>query len=151
MPPSGEADPSRVRRSRQLRASAAWVSRFYVKRWTVCIKNAPAAPHFAAMTFAPRSLSTRVIVVALLAAGTASAVHYSKTYLPEIRRAASTMALRRPLAPQRQVYAPEGVFFLTDRVVLTRSSGILAIVPGTAVRVLSENGGGTVHVTDGRV
>ena len=39
---------------------------------------------------------------------------------------------------------------MTDRVALNRTSGIIAIVPGTAVRVLSQKGS-TFHVTDGKV
>ncbi|MFN2541998.1 MAG: thioredoxin domain-containing protein [Chthoniobacterales bacterium] len=37
---------------------------------------------------------------------------------------------------------------MNERIVLNKASGIIAIVPGTAVRVLSQNGN-TFHVTDG--
>jgi thiol-disulfide isomerase/thioredoxin len=103
------------------------------------------------MRSAPLNILTRLLLAAVLGAGTASALHYTNVYPPpgegERPRAKLWTRLR---APQRQVYAPEGVFFLNDRVVLKRSSGILAIVPGTAVRVVSQNGG-TLHVTDGTV
>ena len=101
------------------------------------------------MTFAPPSILTRVILAALLGAGTASALYYTNVYPPHGERPRTKLWARLRL-PQRQVFAPEGVFFLNERVVLKRSSGILAIVPGTAVRVLSQNDG-TFHVTDGTV
>jgi thioredoxin 1 len=104
------------------------------------------------MTFAPLNIVTRVLLVALLGAGTASALYYTNVYAPQDGRERPRTKLRTPRlrALPRQVYAPEGVFFLNDRVVLKRSSGILAIVPGTAVRVLSQNGD-TFHVSDGTV
>src|SRR5437867_2373526 len=101
------------------------------------------------MTFAPPSILARVLLAAVLGAGTASALHYTNVYPPSGERP-RTKVWPRLRAPQRQVFAPEGVFFVNERIVLKRSSGILAIVPGTAVRVLSQNGG-TVHVTDGTV
>ena len=101
------------------------------------------------MTLIPGNLITRLLVVALLGAGAASALRYSKTYLPRIQRAPAA-TLKRLGASPRQVFAPAGVFFLTERVALQRSAGIIAFVPGTAVRVLSD-GAGTVHVTDGKV
>jgi thioredoxin 1 len=102
------------------------------------------------MKFSPRSLLLRVVVAALLGAGTASALHYSKVYPPGVERSPTTRRISRRTLPQRQVIAPEGVLFLSERMALTRSSGIIAIVPGTAVRVLSRTGN-TVHVTDGNV
>ena len=109
-----------------------------------------ALPQFTNVTSAPLNIVTRVLLVALLGAGTASALYYTNVYPPHDGRERPRTKLRMPRrpAPPRQVYAPEGVFFLNDRVVLKRSSGILAIVPGTAVRVLSQNGD-TFHVTDG--
>jgi thioredoxin 1 len=101
------------------------------------------------MTLIPGNLSIRVLVAALLGAGVASALHYSKTYLPQIQRVESA-TLKRLSVPPHPVVAPEGVFFLTERVALQRSAGIIAIVPGTAVRVLSQSAD-TVHVTDGKV
>lgn len=101
------------------------------------------------MKFVPQSILFRVLLVAILAAGSASALHYSKARLPQVRRAGAAATIRHWL-PQRRVFAPEGVFFLTERVALKRTSGIIGIVPGTAVRVLSHDGE-TFHVTDGKV
>jgi hypothetical protein len=102
------------------------------------------------MRFAPLNILTRVILAALLGAGTASALYYTNVYPPHDERPRAKPWTLRLRAPQRQVFAPEGVFFLNERVVLKRPSGILAIVPGTAVRVVSQNDG-TYHVTDGTV
>gem|GEM_PF-1241909 len=102
------------------------------------------------MTLALRNIGTRIVAVIILAAATAAALHYSKT-IP-LSRAQPGQGARAPRSsvPPRQVVAPEGVFFLTDRVVLKKSAGITAIVPGTAIRVLSQKGD-TFHVTDGKV
>ena len=114
-----------------------------------CPRHAP--PQFTNMAFAPLNIVSRVLLVALLGAGTATVLHYTNVYPPlDGRERPHTKLWTRPHAPPRQVYAPEGVFFLNERVVLKRSSGILAIVPGTAVRVLSQNGD-MFHVTDGTV
>jgi thioredoxin 1 len=102
------------------------------------------------MKLSPRSIITHVMIVALLGGGTAAALHYSSIYRSQVQGSARTTTAQPAVAPQRPVAAPEGVFFLTERVVLTKSSGITAIIPGTAVRLLSTKGA-TCRVTDGKV
>ena len=49
---------------------------------------------------------------------------------------------------QQRRLAPEGVFFLTERMVLRSKSGVVGFAPGTRVRVVQDKGE-TFSVTDG--
>jgi thiol-disulfide isomerase/thioredoxin len=102
------------------------------------------------MKFSPPSIITRIILVALLGGGTASALHYSNIYPPHVQGSGRTTTAPPATAARQPVAAPDGVFFLNERVVLTRASGILAVTPGAAVRLISKTGN-TFRVTDGKV
>jgi thiol-disulfide isomerase/thioredoxin len=102
------------------------------------------------MKLSPRSLITGIVLVALLGGAAASALHYLKNYSSHLPASATKTTDTRSVTRQRPVAAPEGVFFLNERVVLTRASGITAVTPGTAVRRISETGN-TFRVTDGKV
>jgi hypothetical protein len=49
---------------------------------------------------------------------------------------------------QQRRLAPEGVFFLTERMILRSNSGVVGFAPGTRVRVVQDKGE-TFNVTDG--
>jgi hypothetical protein len=49
---------------------------------------------------------------------------------------------------QQRRLAPEGVFFLTERMILRSNSGVVGFTPGTRVRVVQDKGE-TFSVTDG--
>ena len=49
---------------------------------------------------------------------------------------------------QQRRLAPEGVFFLTERMILRSNSGVVGFAPGTRVRVVQDKGE-TFSVTDG--
>ena len=51
--------------------------------------------------------------------------------------------------PVRQV-APPGVFYMLERVKMTKDSGVLAIVPGEEVRLMQRLPNGRLRVTSGR-
>src|SRR5436190_16872645 len=113
----------------------------------------------------PRDIITLIIVSALLCGAiAASSALFPKSYPSQAQGYASAttptsaIASQQPptrsdppaLAVHHPRVAPDGVFFLRERVVLTNTSGITGLAPGTGVRLISRNGD-MFHVTDDQV
>jgi hypothetical protein len=113
----------------------------------------------------PRDIVTLVIVAVLLCGGIAFvSAQFDKGYRSHRQEYASTTTAAPangaettskkddpPAVPAKERHlAPDGVFFLTERVTLKTKSGVISFAPGTGVRLISRNGD-MFRVTDGQV
>jgi hypothetical protein len=93
-----------------------------------------------------------LVIVAVLLCGAIALVsaRFEKGSHSHRHKHSSTTTATPAVPAKERRRAPDGVFFLTERVTLTAKSGVISFAPGTAVRLISRNGD-MFRVTDGQV